>query len=183
MHVLMPLAEGFEEIEAVVTLDVLRRAGIDVTTAAITDERIVTASRGVVVVADTLWDGIDLDAFDALVLPGGGPGTERLRANPDILEAVRAFNKQGKLVAAICAAPTVLAAAGVLAGRAATCYPGCEKGLGDARHTDKGPVVQDGNILTSQGPGTSFAFALALVERLADKATAAKVARGLLLQP
>jgi len=181
MNVLMPLAEGFEEIEAVVVIDVLRRAGVAVTTAAIGHERIVTASRGVVLVAETVWEGLDLEAFDALVLPGGGPGTERLRADDRILEAVRAFDAAGKIVAAICAAPTVLAAAGILDGRAATCYPGCEKALAGARHTAKGPVVADGNVITSQGPGTSFAFALALVERLAGKAVAADVASGLLL--
>ncbi len=181
MNVLMPLAEGVEEIEAVVVIDVLRRAGVTVTTAALGGNRVITASRGVVLVADTCWEEVDVEAFDALALPGGGPGTERLKADTRILEAVRAFHTQGKTVAAICAAPTVLAAAGILDDRAATCYPGCEKGLAGARYTAKDPVVQDGNILTSQGPGTSFAFALALVERLAGQATAAKVEKGLLL--
>jgi len=180
MNVLIPLAEGVEEIEAVVVVDVLRRAGIAVTTAAVGSERIVAASRGVTLVADTLWRDVDTGAFDALVLPGGGPGTERLKADKRVLEAVAEFDARGKTVAAICAAPTVLAAAGVLEGRAATCYPGCEKDLKGTRYTAKGPVVSDKHILTSQGPGTSFAFALALVERLAGKTTADKVAAGLL---
>lgn len=182
MNVLIPLAEGFEESEAVVVIDVLRRAGLTVTSVAMRDARQVTASRGVVLVADALWAAVDPDAFDALVLPGGGPGTERLKADTRILDAVRAFNAQGKTVAAICAAPIVLAAAGILDGRAATCYPGCEKALAGARYTARGAVVHDDNVITSQGPGTSFAFALALVARLAGKEVAAKVAKGLLVQ-
>ena len=183
MNVLIPLAEGFEEIEAVVVIDVLRRAGITVTTAATGSERIVTASRGVALVADTLWRDSDTENFDAIILPGGGPGTERLKANDSVRETVVAFNAQGKTVAAICAAPTVLAAAGILSGRAATCYPGCEPELAEARYTAEEPAVIDGNIITSQGPGTSFAFSLALVERLTDKETATKVAQDLLYKP
>ncbi len=182
MNVLMPLAEGFEEMEAVVVIDVLRRAGIAVTTAATGDTRSVTASRGVVLVAESLWPDVDPDAFDALVLPGGGPGTARLKADPRVLDAVRAFHAQGKTIGAICAAPTVLAAAGILEGRAVTCYPGCEKGLAGTRYTAREPVVADGNVITSQGPGTSFEFALALVERLAGASTAAQVKAGLCLR-
>lgn len=183
MNVLIPLAEGFEEIEAVVVIDVLRRAGITVTTAATANERNVTASRGVVLVADALWHDIDTANYDAIILPGGGPGTKRLAANKSVCETVAAFNAQGKIVAAICAAPIVLAAAGILGGRAVTCYPSCETVLTGARYTAKEAVVIDGNVITSQGPGTSFAFSLALVERLTDKETAAKVAQDLLYKP
>ncbi|MBM4164071.1 MAG: DJ-1/PfpI family protein [Lentisphaerae bacterium] len=182
MNVLMPLAEGFEESEAVVVIDLLRRAGIAVTIAATGETRSVTASRNVVLVAETLWQEVDLDACDALVLPGGGPGTARLKADTRVLNAVRAFHTQGKTIGAICAAPAVLAAAGILAGHAFTCYPGCEKGLAGTRYTSQAPVVADGNVITSQGPGTSFEFALALVERLAGAATAAQVAAGLCLR-
>ncbi len=136
-----------------------------------------------VLVADTLWPGVDPDAFDALVLPGGGPGTARLKADTRVLGAVRAFQTRGKTIGAICAAPTVLAAAGILEGRAATCYPGCEQGLAGARYTARGPVVADGNVITSQGPGTSFEFALALVGRLAGAAAAAQVKADLCVRP
>jgi 4-methyl-5(b-hydroxyethyl)-thiazole monophosphate biosynthesis len=183
MNVLLPLAEGFEEIEAVVVIDVLRRAGIAVTTAATGDTRSVAASRGVVLVADALWPEVEPDAFDALALPGGGPGTARLKTDARVLDAVRAFHAKGKTIGAICAAPTVLAAAGILEGRTATCYPGCEKGLAGARYTAGEPVVADGNVITSPGPGTSFEFALALAGRLVGAAAAAQVKAGLCLRP
>ncbi|NLL83543.1 MAG: DJ-1/PfpI family protein [Lentisphaerae bacterium] len=180
-RVVVPLAEGVEEIEAVVVVDVLRRAEIEVVTAATGNNTTVTASRGVVLVADTLWESLELDSFDALVLPGGGPGTRRLGEDQRVLEAVREFAQAGKVVAAICAAPMVLGAAGILEGRAATCYPSCESGLTGANYSAQEEVVVDGNLVTSQGPGTSFKFALALIEKLAGEELAASVAADLLL--
>lgn len=178
MRVLVPLANGVEEIEAVTIIDVLRRGGIEVVAAAIGDTLTVKGSRGVTLLADTLWAPLDLDAFDALVLPGGGKGTEALNADARVLHAVSAFDAAGKVVAALCAAPTVLAAAGVLANRRATCYPTCASQLGEAY--DEAPVIADGNIITGQGPGLSMLFALVLVQHLAGEETAHRVAAGLL---
>jgi len=178
MRVLVPLADGLEELEAVTILDVLRRGGIETVGAALGESLQVQGSRGVKLLADAVWDNLDLESFDALVLPGGGKGTEALAADERVLDAVRAFDVAGRFVAAICAAPTVLAVAGVLEGRRATCYPSCAPQLGAA--FDDAPVIADGNIITSQGPGTAMLFALVLVRHFADEKTARRVADGLL---
>jgi len=180
MRVLIPLADGVEELEAVTVIDVLRRGGIDVTSAALGDALPVKGSRGVTLLADAVWDSLDLESFDAIVLPGGGKGTENLLADTRVTEAVQTFDQAGKYVAALCAAPTVLAAAGVLKGRKATCYPSCAAELG--RAYDNAPVIADGNVITSQGPGTSMLFALVLVQHLAGDEAAHHVADGLLTQ-
>jgi 4-methyl-5(b-hydroxyethyl)-thiazole monophosphate biosynthesis len=179
MRVLVPLASGVEELEAVTIIDVLRRGGIDVTSAALADDLSVKGSRGVTLLADAAWSSLDPAGFDALVLPGGGKGTENLAADPRIQEAVIAFNEAGKFIAAICAAPTVLAEAGVLEGRRATCYPTCAKQLG-ASYDDAAPVIADGNVITSQGPGTAMLFSLVLVQHFAGDDAARRVADGLL---
>lgn len=176
MRVLVPLAEGLEELEAVTIIDVLRRGGLEVVTAALGPDRAVCGSRGVTLLADTLWP--EVDEFDAIVLPGGGKGTENLGADPRVAETARAFDAEGKFVAAICAAPTVLAAAGLLQGRRATCYPACAAELGESY--DNVPVVADGNIITGQGPGSAMLFALVLITHFVDEATARGVAEGLL---
>ena len=178
MRVLIPLADGVEELEAVTIIDILRRGGIEVTSAAIGTDQTVTGSRGVTFRADALWTALEIDSFDAIVLPGGGKGTENLAADGRIIEAVRAFDEAGKFVTAICAAPTILAKAGILAGRKATCYPTCAKELG--KSYDDAPVIADGNVITSQGPGTAMLFALVLVQQFADDETAQRVANGLL---
>lgn len=178
MSILVPLAEGFEEIEAVTVIDVLRRGGIDVCPVSISKSANVLGSRGITVTADRIWDDIDWKSFDGIVLPGGGEGTKNLAADPRIAEVVRAFDKTGKLVAAICAAPMVLGFAGILRGRKATCYPSCEGPLGDAYVSDR-KVVEDGNLITGQGPGTAMDFALALVRKLAGEQTAKSVCNGL----
>ena len=179
MRVLVPLANGLEEIEAVTIIDVLRRGGIEVVSAAIGTELAVRGSRGVTVLADALWDAFDIDSFDAITLPGGGEGTENLAADSRIIETVQEFCEAGKFVTAICAAPTVLARAGVLDNRKATCYPACAEALG--KSYDNAPVIVDGNIITSQGPGTAMLFALVLIRYFADEETAHKVAEGLLV--
>ncbi len=180
MRVLVALAEGVEEIEAVIVIDVLRRAGLEVVAAALGTTPEVQASRGVRLVADTLWSQLQPTGFDLLVLPGGSGGMQRLRATPSVLQAVRDLLAAGKPVAAICAAPLVLEAAGVLAGKRATCYPSLQNELRSA-HVVNEPVVEDGLVITSQGPGTTFAFALRLIERLLGKPAADRVAAGLLL--
>ena len=179
MRVLIPLADGVEELEAVTIIDILRRGGIDVTSAALGDKQAVHGSRGVTLMADALWSALDLDTFDAITLPGGGKGTENLAADDRIIEAVRAFDEAGKFVTAICAAPTVLAKAGILNDRKATCYPSCANQLGKAY--DDVPVIADGNIITSQGPGTAMLFALVLIKHFTgEEETAQRVAGGLL---
>ncbi len=162
--VLVPLAQGCEEIEAVTLIDLLRRAGIEVTTAGLTPG-IVKASRGVQLVPDVTLDIALQDAYDMVVLPGGMPGAANLKADPRILRLLKDMAAAGKYTAAICAAPMVLAEAGVLDGRQATSYPGFLDDLPGVV-VSTAAVVQDGKVLTSRGPGTAMDFALALVEIL-----------------
>jgi 4-methyl-5(b-hydroxyethyl)-thiazole monophosphate biosynthesis len=167
MNVLVPLAEGFEEIEVMTIVDVLRRAGIKVTTAGLPGT-IVEGSRNVKVLADTkLEDIVDKD-FDAVVLPGGSPGYTNLSKSQKVKKIIGDFHRDGKLVAAICGAPTVLAEAGILTNVKATVYPGLEKLIPKPRNER---VLLEGNVMTSQGPGTAMEFALKIVEHLAGKET------------
>jgi 4-methyl-5(b-hydroxyethyl)-thiazole monophosphate biosynthesis len=169
-RVLVPLAPGFEELEAVTIVDLLRRAGVEVVTAGLT-EGPVRASRGVVVVPDTTLDRVLDDDFDMIALPGGLPGADHLDADPRIHGLLRRTAAAGGYAAAICAAPKVLAGAGLLDDRKATAYPGVLDRLHLPR-TDvlQRPVVTDGRIVTSRGPGTAMDFALELIERLLGKA-------------
>ena len=180
MRVLIPLADGVEELEAVTVIDILRRGGVDVTSAALGATLPVKGSHGITLLADACWASLDTETFDALVLPGGGKGTDILLNDTRVIEAVRAFDAAGKYVAAICAAPTVLAAAGILKNRKATCYPSVAQQLGQSY--DEAPVIADGNIITSQGPGTAMLFALVLVQHFASEEAAHRVADGLLTQ-
>lgn len=174
--VLVFLAEGCEEIEAVTAIDVLRRAEFSVVVAGLR-EGVITASRGVKLAPDTTVDRINPSDFDAVVVPGGYGGVQNLMKHARALEAIRVANGAGKWVCAICAGPLVLEQAGVLAGRRATCYPGVE--LKTTKRVDE-RVVVDGNLITSQGPGTSMAFALEIVKRLGGDDLAKKVAEALL---
>jgi 4-methyl-5(b-hydroxyethyl)-thiazole monophosphate biosynthesis len=178
MPVLIPLADGVEPLEAVTIIDVLRRAAIRVTTVSLTDHVTIHAAHGIKLAADTTWSTIDLADFGAIVLPGGGKGTDILKADARVLEAVRLFAEDGRHVAAICAAPTVLAKAGVLNGRTATCYPTCAEELGKAY--ENAPVIADENIITSQGPGTALLFSLVLVQHFKGEAEAHAVADAML---
>lgn len=175
---LVPIAEGVEEMEAVIVVDVLRRAKWQVVMAAVSPQPI-RASRGVRLLADCDWPDVNPAEFDVLILPGGAGGTAILAATPSVLDAVRAFHAAGKLIAAICAAPLVLQAAGILAGKRVTCHPGVAADL-SATPRLRDRVVEDGNLITSQGPGTSFEFALAILSRL-DPAALASVTPGLIL--
>ena len=153
------LAEGFEEVEALTPADVLRRAGAEVTLVAVGGKREVAGSHGIIITADCLFEDM---------LPGGMPGTLHLKECTPLVELLKEFCGKGKKVAAICAAPTVLGEAGLLKGRKATCYPGCEDGLKGAEVlTDR--VVIDGNITTSRGVGTAIPFALSLTAQLFDQ--------------
>jgi 4-methyl-5(b-hydroxyethyl)-thiazole monophosphate biosynthesis len=175
--VLVPLAQGCEEIEAVTVIDILRRAGITVVSAGL-DNQPVRASRGVVLVPDTTLDAVQNDNFDMIVLPGGQPGTDNLNADKRIIALLQKMAKQGKHVAAICAAPSVLASAGLLDGKRATSFPKSLEGYPNI-DLQTSAVVEDGNLITSRGPGTAMDFALTLVERLAGKAKRREVETGL----
>ncbi len=177
-RVLVPLANGVEEMEAVIVIDTLRRAGWEVTAAGLRPGP-VKASRGMQLIPDAEWSDTDPSSFDVLVLPGGGEGTAALCRDKRVLGAVKEFMAAGRLVGAICAAPLVLDAAGVLDGRKFTCYPGIESGIRNGARAD-GRVVVDGNLITSRAAGTSFEFALALIEAR-EPAKAQSVAAGMLV--
>jgi 4-methyl-5(b-hydroxyethyl)-thiazole monophosphate biosynthesis len=181
--VLVPLAQGCEELEAVTIIDLLRRAGIEVITAGL-DNRPVTASRGTLLIADTRLDDVVERTFDMIVLPGGRPGADHLATDPRIIELIRRQDAAGRYTAAICAAPKVLAGAGVLDGRSATHYPGAvdPSAYPRVRFTDAAIVV-DGTLVTSRGPGTAMDFALQLIELLLGRESRDQVERGLVRAP
>ena len=168
--VLVPLAQGCEELEAVTIIDLLRRAEINVTTAGL-DDKVVTASRGTKLVPDTNLDTALKDEYDMVVLPGGLPGADHLDNDPRIKNLLKKMAGNDQYTAAICAAPRALANAGVLDGKNATSYPGFldKMGLSTTTLSDE-PVVIDGKVITSRGPGTAMDFALTLIEILAGKA-------------
>jgi len=174
------LAEGFEETEAVATMDVMRRGGLDVTSVSITGDLLVTGAHGIAVNADTLFEKANLLSGDMLVLPGGTPGAYNLNAHDGLKNALEQYAANGKKIAAICAAPLVLGGLGLLQGKTATAYPGFESTLKGAEYINS-PVVKDGNIITGQGPGFAFQFGLAIVEELQSKAKSEETASGLLL--
>ena len=175
--VLVPVADGTEELEAVAIIDVLRRAGAAVTVASVSGKRQIRASRGVVIVADALIEDCAHKDFHLVVLPGGIPGAEHLRDSGELTRLLKRQRDKGGLYGAICASPAVvLAHHGLLAGRQATCHPGFVEHLA-ARDRIDDRVVADGNCLTSQGPGTAVEFALALVERLYDRDKRDEVAK------
>jgi 4-methyl-5(b-hydroxyethyl)-thiazole monophosphate biosynthesis len=174
-RILVPLAEGCEELEAVTIIDLLRRAGFEVVVAGLRDGP-VKASRGVVLVPDVALDAVLGDAFDMIVLPGGMPGAENLDQDPRVHQLLQRMAEEGKLTAAICAAPKVLANAGLLDGKRATSYPGFIDAMGlPATQVLSDAVVVDGAVVTSRGPGTAMDFALALVEQLAGPEARAAV--------
>jgi 4-methyl-5(b-hydroxyethyl)-thiazole monophosphate biosynthesis len=180
-RVLVLLAAGFEEIEAVTVVDLLRRAGIEVRTAAL-GPREVTGSHGITVTADLALDSVDPDDFEMIVLPGGLPGADHLKADARVIAMLRRFAAAGRYTAAICAAPGVLAHAGLLEGRAATSYPGFLRAdSAPGLKLSQDPVVIDGHVVTSRGPGTAMEFGLALVGLLEGSQAARRVRDALLL--
>ncbi|WP_294945229.1 DJ-1 family glyoxalase III [Sulfurivirga sp.] len=180
-RVLVPLAQGCEELEAVTIMDILARGGVEVVSASLDDNREIHASRGTVLLAATTLDAVKDEAFDLVVLPGGLPGADYLRDDPRILEMLRRMHAAGKPVAAICAAPQVLREAGLLDGHRATSYPGVldQQPARDMEYVPE-PVVEDDNIVTSMGPGTAMDFALHLVEKLQGRAVREEVEAGLM---
>ena len=164
--VLVPIGTGSEEMEAVITIDVLRRAGADVVVASVEDDLIVVCSRGVKLVADKLIDDVTADHFDLIALPGGMPGAERLRDSEALINMIDRQVAAGKLHAAICATPAVaLEHHGFLKGKKATAHPAFIGKLTDGSEAER-RVVVDGLLTTSRGPGTAFEFALELVKQL-----------------
>lgn len=174
---LVLFAEGSEELEAVTIVNILRRAGVIVTLAGLSAGAL-HGSRGITIMPDTTLDAVLHDSFDLLVLPGGQPGTRNLLADTRVLELVQNIAAQEKYVAAICAAPMVLAAAGLLDGKRATCFPTCLDDYPNV-HLQTSAIVEDGKLITSRGPGTAMDFALLLAERLSGKVKRDEVEAGL----
>lgn len=170
----MYFATGFEEVEALTVVDLLRRVGIEVDMVSITGIKEVKGAHGITVKMDKIFDKAD-DDVDMLILPGGMPGTTNLGAHLGLETMIKTYNNRGRYIAAICAAPTIFGKMGLLDGRCATCYPGMESGLVGAT-VKYDPVVVDGNIITSRGLGTAIDFALAIVTELLDEATASDLA-------
>lgn len=181
--VLVPIADGSEEMEAVITIDVLRRAGAKVTVASVGSSLQVNCSRGVKIVADALIHDIEHESFDLIACPGGMPGAEHLRDSAPLERMTRTQRQQGKLVAAICATPAVfLEAKGLMDGAKGTAHPAFVAKLRDQSCVED-RVVVDGSLTTSRGPGTSFEFALALVKQLYGEDKAKEVAGPMVMYP
>ena len=160
------LADGVEEVEAITVIDVLRRAQIEVITISIKDTKKIHGAHDVYIGADAKFEDVQFGGMNMIILPGGGKGTENLKNDDRVIAKVKEFYETGKYVAAICAAPTVLAKAGILDGKKATCYPGCEAEFdAKVKHTGQ-RVVTDGKIITGLAPGAAMEFALKLVEEL-----------------
>ena len=166
MKVGLYLADGFEEIESISVVDILRRANLEVEMISIMGKKEVLGAHQVSVLADQVFEEVDHDIMDMIILPGGGLGTKNLAEHVGLTMQIRKHAAAGKKIAAICAAPTILGELGLLEGKMAICYPGCEAQLIGAKVTSTAPVIMDGNIITSRGPGTSFDFALKIVEVL-----------------
>jgi protein deglycase len=175
------LADGFEEIEGLTVVDLLRRVNIDITTVSITGKQYVTGSHKIEVKADALFEELDFSEADMLVLPGGMPGTRYLSEHEGLDGLLKTFYASGKKLSAICAAPSVLGSKGMLQGKAATCYPGFEEFLTGADVKNEAVII-DGEIITSKGLGTAIDFSLALISSLAGEAEARKVAASIQYQ-
>ena len=173
------LADGFEEIEGLTVVDILRRAGIDISMISIIVKKKVTGAHGIALDTDEDIVQCDPDKLDMLVLPGGMPGTTNLAACEKLTEALKKADQEKRGIAAICAAPSVLGDLGFLKGKKAVCYPGFESRLTGAEVLAV-PVVTDGHITTSRGMGTAIAFALELTKRLKDEETAKQVGRSII---
>lgn len=171
----MMVANGYEEVEMLTVVDLLRRAGMTCEIISVTGKKELTSSHQVTVLADLLFEDADFDSYDALVIPGGMPGTTNLGAHAGVCEQLKKACADGKLIAAICAAPTVFGKLGLLGGKKAICYPGMEDQLTGAVVTYE-PAVRDGNIITSRGMGTAIDFGLAIVAYYEGEEAAAGLA-------
>lgn len=178
--VLVPLADGFEDIEAVSIIDVLRRGGVEVVTAAVGDGRDVRSAHGIPMRAERRLLEVLANEYDAIILPGGGEGTQNLKNCVPLLERLRHQKAEGRFVCAICAAPTVLEVAGVLEDEDVTCYPSCMSEM--KRPVQHVPVVADGRVITGQGPGAATLFALVVLAQLEGDRAAHAVANGMITE-
>lgn len=169
------LAEGFEEIEAIVPIDILRRADIEVVTISISTSKEVCGAHNIIVLADCLFSETEFSNNDLLLLPGGMPGTKNLDAHNGLKDLLRKQAEEGKKIAAICAAPSILGKMGLLEGKEAICYPGYEDQLQGATLSEN-KIVKSGAIITAKGAGVAVEFALKLIEELKGKATADRIA-------
>ncbi|MCF8009121.1 MAG: DJ-1/PfpI family protein [Halanaerobiales bacterium] len=179
-RILIPLALGFEEIEAVTNIDILRRAEIEVVTCAL-DSIDVKGSHNITIKADTQIDEIEIDEFDGILLPGGLPGAENLKNSSKVIEFVKYINKKDGLIAAICAAPIVLEKANVIKDKKVTSYPGFEKYMPSCKYIEK-RVVKDGNLITGRGPGVASQFALEVVKYLKSKKEVKQLSETMLIK-
>ena len=175
------LADGFEDVEALIPIDVWRRGGVDVTTVSISDFPLVNSAHGVNIEADIMFEQGEFDDADLIFLPGGMPGASNLFAHKGVCKAVVDQHMAGKKVAAICASPAVvLAPLGILEDKKATCYPGFENALSENDATYTGDLVTvDGNVTTGEGPAAAFPFAYELLSQLVNKQTADQIAEGM----
>lgn len=173
------LATGFEDIEALIPLDIMRRAGVDFKTVSITGSKAVETAHGVTINADLLFEETDFSDADLLMLPGGLPGATNLNGHEGLKKLLAGHAGKGRLTGAICAAPMVLGGLGLLKGRRATCYPGFEKYLEGAEYTVE-LYTRDGNIITGEGPAASFPYAYALLEALGYGQEAGQLAEGMM---
>ncbi len=172
------MADGCEEIEALTAVDMLRRANLDVVTVSIMGRKEIHGSHGITFFSDAMYEAADMSDFDGVILPGGAVGTKNLGGHEGVISTAKHFAKSGKLVAAICAAPSVLGQNGLLQGRRATCHPGWEDKLTGAVISEEDAVI-DGNIITSRGMGTSIPFSLAIISKYADEQTINNVKKGI----
>ena len=173
------LADGFEEVEGLTVVDLLRRAGIEVETLSIMGRELVESSHKITIKADKLAEEADYDSFDILVLPGGMPGTLNLGNSQIVQDNLQKMQGEGKLLGAICAAPSVLGEAGLLKGKEAVCYPGFEEKLLGAK-VCYDSVKVDGKVITSRGMGTAIDFGLAIIEQLISKEKAEEIGKGII---
>ncbi|NLJ90640.1 MAG: DJ-1/PfpI family protein [Clostridiales bacterium] len=173
------LADGFEEVEGLTVVDLLRRADIETIMVSIMKTNKITGAHNIVVEADDLFENMDFSNFDGLILPGGMPGTKHLGNHKALVELLKNFNNDNKLVAAICAAPSVLGVNDILRDKKATCYPGFEDKLEGATFVDS-PVVKDDNVITSRGVGTAIDFALEIIKTLKDEKVADEIAKSII---
>ena len=173
------LADGFEELEAITVIDLLRRAELNVVTVSIMGRKKVVSARHVKIEADEIFEDIDYDDCEMIVLPGGGGGARNLENHEGLIAKLNEFNNKEKWIAAICAAPMILGHNGILVGREATIYKGMEDELTEALFVDE-KVVVDEHIITSQGPATAIDFALKIIELLKGKEAALEIAAALL---
>lgn len=179
-RVAVMLADGFEPVEGIAPVDILRRGGVEVVTVSIMGARTVVAAHGVPVVADVLLNDVSLGDFDMIVVPGGSVGVQNLSACEPLLEALKTFDAKGRYIGAICAGPMILADLHLLEGRKATCYPGCQEGFPEGAFQGVRGVQRDGNLITASGPGQAVEFGFELLRVFEGDAVADEVARGML---